>query len=216
MLSQHVDAVQVTDNPYGWAQMSAVAASAILLHHEMDAIPILTCRDKNRIALKSDLLGLRALGVSSVLLTRGHRVPDKHEVQAATVFDTTGPELIAMAEEIRQDTDLGPKRDFLIGTGARAYRPKRSWTAESLKARAAAGARFMQTQLCFNMDILRRYNAYAGGIESDLGLFGCYFHNTFAVCGNCALAEKKHDRFIDPENSHRTPGTGTGSCSGRH
>ena len=156
-LSEHVDAVQVTDNPYGWAQISAVAAASILLHHQIDAIPIITCRDRNRIALKSDLLGLRALGVSSILLTRGHRVPENHEVQARTVFDTTGRELLAMAEEIRQDTDLGPKRDFFIGTGARAFRPKRNWTADSLKSRAEAGAQFMQTQLCFNMDILRRY-----------------------------------------------------------
>ncbi|MFT5141312.1 MAG: methylenetetrahydrofolate reductase (NADPH) [Lysobacterales bacterium] len=156
-LSEQVDAVQVTDNPYGWAQISAVAAASILLHNGIDAIPILTCRDRNRIALKSDLLGLRALGVSSILLTRGHQVPQDHEIQTMAVFDTTGRELMAMAEEIRLDTDFGPKREFFIGTGARAFRPKRSWQAESLKSRAAAGAQFMQTQLCFNMDILRRY-----------------------------------------------------------
>jgi methylenetetrahydrofolate reductase (NADPH) len=156
-LSEYVDAVQVTDNPYGWAQMSAVAVSSVLLHNEIDAIPILTCRDRNRIALKSDLLGLRAMGVSSIILTRGHPVPEFHEVQAASVFDTTGRELIGMAEEIKHATDLGPKRDFLIGTGARVFRPKRSWQAESLKARAAAGSQFMQTQICYNMDILRRF-----------------------------------------------------------
>jgi methylenetetrahydrofolate reductase (NADPH) len=156
-LSKFADAIQVTDNPYGWTQMSAVAAASVLLHHDIDAIPILTCRDRNRIALKSDLLGLRAMGVSSIILTRGHRVPGYHEIQAATVFDTTGRELIAMGEEIRQETDVGPRRDFLIGTGARVFRPKRNWTAESLKSRAAAGARFMQTQLCFNIDTLRRY-----------------------------------------------------------
>jgi methylenetetrahydrofolate reductase (NADPH) len=156
-LSKYVDALQVTDNPYGWTQMSAVAASSILLHNEIDAIPIITCRDRNRIALKSDLLGLRALGVTSIILTRGHRVPEYHEVQGATVFDTTGMELLSMAEEIRKATDLGPKREFFIGTGARAFRPKRNWVAESLRTRSEAGAQFMQTQLCFNADILRRY-----------------------------------------------------------
>ena len=156
-LSRYVDAVQVIDNPYGWTQMSAVAAASVLLHHDIDAIPIVTCRDRNRIALKSDLLGLRALGVSSIILTRGQPVPVFHEVQGKTVFDTTGLELVEMAEEIRQATDLGPKRDFLIGTGARVFRPKRSWKAESLRSRSEIGAQFMQTQLCFNMDMLRRY-----------------------------------------------------------
>jgi methylenetetrahydrofolate reductase (NADPH) len=156
-LSKYVDAVQVTDNSYGWAQMSAVAVSSVLLHNDIDAIPILTCRDRNRIALKSDLLGLRAMGVSSIILTRGNPVPEFHEVKAASVFDTTGRELIELAEEIKHATDLGPKRDFLIGTGARAFRPKRSWQAESLRARAAAGSQFMQTQISMNMDILRRF-----------------------------------------------------------
>ena len=156
-LSKYVDAVQVTDNPYGWTQMSAVAAASVLLHHEIDAIPIITCRDRNRIALKSDLLGLRALGVTSIILTRGHRVPEYHEIQGTTVFDTIGLELLTIAEEIRHATDLGPKRDFFIGTGARAFRPKRNWIAESLRARSEAGAQFMQTQLCFNADTLRRY-----------------------------------------------------------
>ena len=156
-LSKFADAIEVTDNSYGWTQMSAVAASGILLHHGIDAIPILTCRDRNRIALKGDLLGLRALGVTSLILTRGHPVPRHHEIQGTTVFDTTGRELILMGEEIREATDVGPKRDFHIGTGARVFRPKRNWVAESLKSRAAAGAQWMQTQLSFNMDILRRY-----------------------------------------------------------
>lgn len=156
-LSEYVDALQVTDNPYAWAQISAVAAASILLHNDIDAVPIMTCRDRNKIALKSDLLGLRALGVSSVLLTRGHRVPGDHEIKAATVFDTTGRELLTMAEDIRRDTDIGPKRHFFIGTGARVFSPKNNWEAESLKSRSAAGAQFMQTQLCFNMDTLRAY-----------------------------------------------------------
>lgn len=155
--SRYVDAVQVTDNAYGWAQMSAVSVCSVLLHHDIDAIPILTCRDRNKIALKSDLLGLRAMGVNSILLTRGYPVPEFHEVQGTSVFDTTGRELIRMAEEIKQATDLGPKRDFLIGTGARAFRPKRSWQAELLRAKAASGAEFLQTQICYNINALRRF-----------------------------------------------------------
>lgn len=157
LLGPHVDAVQVTDNPYAWVQMSAISASSLLLARGVDPVPILTCRDRNRIALESDLLGLRALGVSSLILTRGHRVPERHSVQAANVFDMTGRELIALASAIGEEDDAAPGRGFFIGTGARVFRPNAGWRAESLTERSAAGARFLQTQLCFNVDILRHY-----------------------------------------------------------
>jgi methylenetetrahydrofolate reductase (NADPH) len=148
-LGRYVDGIQVTDNPYAWVQMSALSAAGILLQHGMDPVPILTCRDRNRFALQSDLMGLQALGVTSLMLMRGHRVPENHSVPASTVFDLTGRELIQMAASLDET--------FFIGTGARAFRPGPRWQAESLIARAAGGARFIQTQLCFNLDIIRRY-----------------------------------------------------------
>jgi methylenetetrahydrofolate reductase (NADPH) len=157
LLGQYVDGIQVTDNPFAWVQMSALSASAILLGEGVDPVPILTCRDRNRIALESDLLGLRALGVTSLILTRGHRVPKRHAVQASTVFDITGRELIALASSISEPDHENPGEPFFIGTAARVFKPGADWRAESLKARAAAGARFVQTQLCFNTDFLRRY-----------------------------------------------------------
>jgi len=155
VLARYVDAIQVTDNPFAWVQMSAVSASAILLAHGMDALPVLTCRDRNRIAIESDLLGLRALGVSSLILTRGNKVPKKHAVQAGNVFDMSGQDLIALASSFEDEGP--PARCFFIGTGARVFRPTADWKADSLESRAAAGARFLQTQLCFNLNVLRQY-----------------------------------------------------------
>jgi methylenetetrahydrofolate reductase (NADPH) len=149
VLGNFVDGIQVTDNPYAWVQMSALSAAGILIDHGVDAVPIMTCRDRNRIALQSDLLGLHALGVTSLMLMRGPRVPKNHSVPASTVFDLSGRELIALASSLDDK--------FFIGTAARAFRPKRGWRAETLAVKAAAGARFLQTQLCFNMDILRCY-----------------------------------------------------------
>jgi len=149
VLGNFVDGIQVTDNPYAWVQMSALSAAGILIDHGVDAVPIMTCRDRNRIALKSDLLGLQALGVTSLMLMRGPRVPKNHSVPASTVFDLSGRELIVLASSLG---DI-----FFIGTAVNIFRPKRGWRAEALVAKAAVGARFMQTQLCFNMDILRHY-----------------------------------------------------------
>jgi methylenetetrahydrofolate reductase (NADPH) len=161
-LGPYVDGIQVTDNPYGWVQMSALSAAALLIEQGVDPVPVLSCRDRNREALRSDLLGHKALGVSSLMLMRGHRVPKDHAVPATTVFDLTGRELIALA------ASLNP--GFFIGTGARVFRPGPNWQAESLSTRSAAGAGFVQTQLCFNMDILRRYMERFVVAESTRGI----------------------------------------------
>ena len=149
VLGNYVDGIQVSDNPYAWVQMSALSAAGILIDYGVDAVPILTCRDRNRIALQSDLLGLQAQGVTSLMLMRGHRVPKNHSVPASTVFDLTGRELISLAASVNET--------FFIGTGVRAFRPGPRWRAESLVSRAESGAQFVQTQLCFNMDILRQF-----------------------------------------------------------
>jgi methylenetetrahydrofolate reductase (NADPH) len=156
-LGEMVDGIQVTDNPWSWVQMSATAAASLVLQKGIDPIPLLTCRDRNRIALQSDLIGLRAMGVSSVLLTRGQPVQADHQLKTTGVFDTTDEELVAMANSLNGEPSLGPDKDFFIGTSARIFRAGTRWRAESLKARADAGACFLQTQLCFNTDIIRTY-----------------------------------------------------------
>jgi methylenetetrahydrofolate reductase (NADPH) len=156
LLRGQVDGMQVTDNPLAWAQMSALAASALLLNNGMDPVPIISCRDRNRVALQSDLLGLRALGVTSLLLTRGRRVPKKHALHPSTVFDISGRDLISMASALDQESEQ-PQVPFFIGTGVKVHRAKPGWRAESLQAKAEAGAQFLQTQLCYNLDLLRHY-----------------------------------------------------------
>jgi methylenetetrahydrofolate reductase (NADPH) len=157
LLGGLVDGIQVTDNPLAWVNMSSTAAAALLQREGVDPVPILTCRDRNRIGLFSDLLGLRAMGVDSVLLMRGRRVGKNHALHATTVFDMTGRDLVAMAHAMNEDESLTGGKPFLIGTGARVYRAKPDWRAESLGEKASAGARFLQTQVCYNLDLLRHY-----------------------------------------------------------
>ncbi len=156
LLGPWVDGIQVTDNPWAWVQMSAVSAASLVLKNGFDPIPILTCRDRNRIALQSDLLGLKALGVSSVLLMRGHKIPKDHPVKARMIFDASAADLVAMAAGLAEP-DPAAKKEFFVGIGARAFRPASDWAAESLQERSRAGARFLQTQLCFNLKLLRQY-----------------------------------------------------------
>ena len=156
-LSGLADGIQVTDNPWSWTQMSAISAASLVLRREVDPIPVLSCRDRNRIALQSDLVGLRALGVTSILLTRGQPIPKNHPLQAMAVFDTTGLQLVEMANSLNEEPSTDPNETFFIGTTARAFRSGDNWKSKSLKVKTRAGARFLQTQLCFNTNIIRRY-----------------------------------------------------------
>ena len=152
-----VDGIQVADNPWPWSQMSALSAASLLLRRGVDPIAVLSCRDRNRIALQSDLLGLRAMGVTSIVTTRGQMIPKNHPVQATAVLDTTGLELLALANDLNQDPFINPQERFFIGAMARVFRPGDDWKSKSPKAKAKAGARFLQSQLCFNTNIIRRY-----------------------------------------------------------
>lgn len=159
LLGPLTDGIEVNDNPPAWMHMSALAASSLLLGEGVDPIPVLACRDRNRVALFSDLLGCRALGITSLLLTRGRPLNKKHKLHTSTVFDIGGRELVAMANEVNEEKGARPEEAFFIGTGAKVFRPKPEWNAESIDVRAKAGARFLQTQLCFNMKMLRNWMA---------------------------------------------------------
>jgi methylenetetrahydrofolate reductase (NADPH) len=96
--------------------------------------------------------------VSSVLLMRGHKIPRDHPLKAGMIFDTSGRELVAIAAGLVESDPPAADKEFFIGIGARAFRPPaHGWDAKSLQERSRAGARFLQTQLCFNLDILRLY-----------------------------------------------------------
>ena len=107
-----VDAVQVTDNPGAQVHMSGLAASALLLGERIDPVLHMTCRDRNRIALQSDLIGAAALGVTSVLLMRGDRAPDHMKPRVRGVFDTHPRELMAFAQQLKDAKDVPLVRDF--------------------------------------------------------------------------------------------------------
>jgi methylenetetrahydrofolate reductase (NADPH) len=157
LLASHVDAIQVSDNPNGRLQLSAVAAAAILLQNGIDCVPLITCRDRNRLALQSDLLGLGALGVTSVLLMHGDKLPKDHPGHARQVFEIGGKELLATARSFASDDEIPAIPDLFIGATATVFRPKRDWEPKTMLAKTEAGADFIQTQLCFDMEALRRY-----------------------------------------------------------
>ncbi|MDX1508408.1 MAG: methylenetetrahydrofolate reductase [Woeseiaceae bacterium] len=147
-----VDAVQVTDNPGAHLHVSPMAAAAILINDGIDPVLQMDCRDRNRIALRSELFGAAALGVSSVLVMRGRDYPEDARPRIKPVYDWGARKLIACANSIEGT-------DFLVGSIATAFKPDRDWRPEKLGEKADAGVRFVQTQPCFDIDVLRHYMA---------------------------------------------------------
>lgn len=166
VLGAQVDAIQVPDSPDARVQMTPLAVSSILLQNGIDPIAHLSCRDRNRVALESELLGLGAIGVTSVLLLRGDELPADHRPKIKQVFDLGAKKLIESARALADDPTVASAPDFCIGTVATVFNPKAGWHPGSLLAKVEAGARFIQTQLCFNTAALSRYMTHL--VEAQL------------------------------------------------
>jgi methylenetetrahydrofolate reductase (NADPH) len=156
-MAPFVDGVQVTENPQHRMQMSPVAMAALLLREGIYPVTHLNCRDRNRLALQSDLVGLRALGVSSLILNRGNLIQNPGALTGKPVYDINCRELISMAAGMSEKQPGEPGQEFMIGTSAIVFRPNADWKAELYQTRAKAGARFLQTQPCFSVPMLRHF-----------------------------------------------------------
>jgi methylenetetrahydrofolate reductase (NADPH) len=159
------DAVNVTDGAGARAHLGALAAAAILRQNDIEPVLQLTCRDRNRLALQSDLLGAAALGIHNILVLRGDDPAAGDQPDAKPVFDLDSGALIATAVGIRERGELPSgrkvtgKADFFIGAADMPVDPPPGWMPKSLKAKIAAGAQFAQTQFCMDIDVVKRYVA---------------------------------------------------------
>lgn len=135
--------------------MSTLAAAALLIANGVDPIMQLSCRNRNRIALLSDLLGAGALGVTSLLLVRGHYVPAGFDPRPKAVLDLDATELIATATKVKSDEALPAMPDFYVGGLVTPHRPDPDWTPEKLLRKIDAGAQFMMTNVCMELGVLR-------------------------------------------------------------
>ena len=157
-LATRVDGILLSDNQYGQTHISPIAAASLLLSQGIDPIVQLSCRNRNRLALLSELLGARALGVTSVMLIQGSKIPDGFNPRPRSVMDMQARELIATAQLINDDEKLKGEEFLIIASGT-VHDPQPGWKPEELLAKSTAGARIIITQLCFDLDLLRRYMA---------------------------------------------------------
>ena len=159
------DAVNVTDGAGARAHLGALAAATILQQNGVEPVLQLTCRDRNRLALQSDLLGAAALGLRNLLVLRGDDPAAGDQPDAKPVFDLNSGALIQTAVGIRERHELPSGRkvtgeaSFFIGAADMPIDPPKDWQPKSLKGKIAAGAQFAQTQFCMDIGVVRRYVA---------------------------------------------------------
>jgi len=171
-LKNHVDGILLTDNQDGRLHLSPLAAASIVMANGVDPIVQLSCRNRNRIALLAELLGATTLGVSSLVLIRGNRVPTGFHPRPRAVFDVDANELIAMASKITADECLPSLPDLFVGSIITPHLPKPGWVPEKLSRKADAGAQFVQTHVCMDMDLLRNYMQHlvAAGVPRRMAI----------------------------------------------
>jgi len=157
LLRERVDGVLLTDNQFGHVHLSTIAAASLLLQHGVDAIVQLACRNRNRIALLSDLLGAAALGVTSLVLIRGEPVPRGFTPRPKAVHDLDALELIATAARLKADEQLSSPPAFFIGGLVTPHAPKPGWVPAKLTAKADAGVQFVLSHICMDVPVLRAY-----------------------------------------------------------
>jgi methylenetetrahydrofolate reductase (NADPH) len=172
------DAVNVTDGAGARPHLGAVTSAAMLVEQGIEPILQLTCRDRNRIALQSDLLSAAASGVRNLLMLRGDDPSAGDQPDAKPVFDLDPRSLLETARRLRDLGELPSGRkvsgraDFFLGSADNPIDPPPGWKPAGLEAKIAAGAQFVQTQFCMDAGVVRRYMARLAehGVTDKLSL----------------------------------------------
>ena len=172
------DAYNVTDNQTAVVRMSSIAASRILLQEGLEPVMQMVCRDRNRIAIQSDLLGASALGLRNVLCLSGdHQSAGaggklRGHPGAKNVYDIDSIQLVAVVKGLRDQAmqeggdSISPAAPFFIGAAWTPLGPPEKFRTIRLAKKINAGANFIQTQAVYD---IKRF-AEAVRRAEDMGL----------------------------------------------
>lgn len=159
-----VDGANITDNQTAVVRMSSISAASIALSCGVEPVVQMVCRDRNRIAIQSDLLGAAALGVKNVLCLAGDHQTFGNHPEAKGVYDLDSIQLVAMLKMMRDDKrflngdeikECEPR--FFIGAVANPFADPFEFRVLRLAKKIKAGADFIQTQCIFDIDKFKRW-----------------------------------------------------------
>ncbi len=167
-----VDAVNVTDNQTAVVRMSSAAASAIMVANGIEPNFQMVCRDRNRLAMMADVLGVYSLGVKNMLCLSGDHQKFGNHPQAKNVYDIDSMQLIALVKKMRDEgkflneEEIDKPPQMFIGAAANPFADPYEFRIYRLANKIDAGADFIQTQCIYNMPRFRDFMKKA----VDMGL----------------------------------------------
>lgn len=158
LLKGKVDSVNVTDNQTAIVRMSSMATCSLLLKAGLEPVLQMVVRDRNRIALQSDILGASAMGIKNVLCLSGDHQIFGNQPQAMGVFDLDSVQFLNVVKNMRDNgkilggEELTKSPDIFIGAAANPFADPIAFRVIRLAKKIAAGADFIQTQCIYNLD----------------------------------------------------------------
>jgi 5,10-methylenetetrahydrofolate reductase len=158
LLRGYCDAVNLTDNQTAIVRMSSIGAGALVLQAGLEPVIQMTCRDRNRLAMQSDLLGAYALGMRNVLCLTGDHQSFGNHPNAKNVFDMDSIQMIHMVASMRDsrvfecgEVFKGQEPRFFVGAAAAPFAGPVEFRPFRLAKKVKAGANFIQTQLVYDV-----------------------------------------------------------------
>lgn len=165
-LKRLTDAVNFTDNPSARMRMCSLAACKLSLDLGFEPVLQMSCRDRNRIAIQSDLLGAHALGIRNLLLMTGDHPVLGDQRESKPVYDIDSSILIRLVRQLNQGFDisgnsLNGKTDFFIGAVVNPNAEPLSPQLKRFEQKLRMGADFFQTQMIFEIERLEKFMDFA-------------------------------------------------------
>lgn len=158
-----VDAMNATDGSGAHCHMSSVGMCSLLTRLGYAMVMQVSCRDRNRIAIQGDVLGASAMGVSNILCLTGDGVQCGDHPEAKPVFDLDCMSTLRMIRGMRDDKKFLSGRPItsppmvFLGGAANPFAPPRDYRPLRLAKKIEAGAQFVQTQYCFDMEVFKSF-----------------------------------------------------------
>jgi methylenetetrahydrofolate reductase (NADPH) len=162
LLRDSVDAINLTESPRARMTMDPKAVARLLLERGIETVVQIVSRDRNRIAVQSDLLGAAALGLRNFVFMGGDSTTVGDHPDAKPVFDLTASGMLAAAESLRKGRDhagnaLAGAPDLFLGATANPGAPRMDAEIENTRRKIDAGAKMLQTQAVYQADQLKRF-----------------------------------------------------------
>lgn len=173
LLKGHVDAVNITDCQTAIVRMSSIAAGLITLAEGVEPVIQMTCRDRNRIGMQSDILGASALGLKNLLCLTGDHQKFGNHPGSKGVFDMDSIQLLGMVRDMRDEKKFqcgeeikSHEPHLFLGAAANPFAEPADYRAARLGKKVANGADFVQTQIVYNVEKFANFMK----MVCDLGL----------------------------------------------